>query len=98
MTVSVSPDMPVGPYLLRLQARATAEGKTIVQPVKIISAAVLWRIVDNGIIDGVVNGSAAVARLVGRGLGRLQSGLARAYVATIVLGALLIIGYFVIAR
>jgi NADH-quinone oxidoreductase subunit L len=72
--------------------------KTIVQPVKIISTAVLWRIVDNGIIDGVVNGSAAVARLVGRGLGRLQSGLARAYVATIVLGALLIIGYFVIAR
>jgi hypothetical protein len=37
MTVSVPPDMPVGPYLLRLQARATVEGKSVVQSVDVMS-------------------------------------------------------------
>ena len=52
--------------------------------------------VDVQIIDGAVNGAAQVAGLLGSTLRYLQSGLARSYVAVLVFGALLIIGYFVI--
>jgi NADH-quinone oxidoreductase subunit L len=87
------------PRLLEEKYRVDeAYDKGIVQSIKVVSVAVLWKVVDNKLIDGAVNGAARVAGLAGRGLGHLQSGLARGYVATIVLGALLIIGYFVIAR
>jgi len=43
-----------------------------------------------------VNGAAKVAAAAGQGMRYLQSGLARSYVAVVILGALLIIGYFVI--
>jgi NADH-quinone oxidoreductase subunit L len=68
----------------------------IVQPIKQGSTNVLWKIVDVHIIDGAVNGAGHLASLLGTGLRYLQSGLARSYVAVLVLGALLIIGYFVI--
>jgi NADH-quinone oxidoreductase subunit L len=69
---------------------------TVVQPIKLGSKNVLWRIVDVNIIDGAVNGAGYLASRLGRGMRQLQSGLARSYVAFVVLGALLIIGYFVI--
>src|SRR5712692_6299688 len=68
----------------------------VVQPIKQGSTNVLWKIVDVHIIDGAVNGAGHLASLLGTGLRYLQSGLARSYVAVLVLGALLIIGYFVI--
>jgi len=68
---------------------------TIVQPIKQGSTSVLWKIIDVHIIDGAVNGAGHLASMVGGGLRYLQSGLARSYVAVLVLGALLIIGYFV---
>ncbi|HWO00933.1 MAG TPA: NADH-quinone oxidoreductase subunit L [Blastocatellia bacterium] len=67
----------------------------VIQPIKVGSKNVLWRIVDVHIIDGAVNGAGHLATLLGRGMRYLQSGLARSYVAFVVLGALLIIGYFV---
>jgi NADH-quinone oxidoreductase subunit L len=68
----------------------------IVQPIKQGSISVLWKIIDVHIIDGAVNGAGHLARLLGGALRYLQSGLARSYVAVLVLGALLLIGYFVI--
>lgn len=68
---------------------------TIVQPIKQGSINVLWKIIDVHIIDGAVNGAGHLASMVGGVLRYLQSGLARSYVAVLVLGALLIIGYFV---
>jgi NADH-quinone oxidoreductase subunit L len=68
----------------------------IVQPVKLLSDRVLWKVVDIRIIDGAVNGIAALAARVGNGLRQMQSGLARGYAAVVILGALIIIGYFVL--
>jgi NADH-quinone oxidoreductase subunit L len=68
---------------------------TIVQPIRQGSTNVLWKIIDVHIIDGAVNGAGHLASMLGGGLRHLQSGLARSYVAVLVLGALLIIGYFV---
>jgi NADH-quinone oxidoreductase subunit L len=67
---------------------------TIVQPVKRASERVLWKVVDVGIIDGAVNGTAA---LVGGGSGllrRLQTGSVRAYAVGVVLGVVLVLGYY----
>lgn len=68
----------------------------IVEPIKQSSITILWKFIDVQIIDGAVNGAAQLAGLLGNILRHLQSGLARSYVAVLVFGALLIIGYFVI--
>jgi len=68
----------------------------LIQPVKNFSRGVLWKVIDVGVIDGIVNGAGLLAAQLGRGLRYFQSGLARSYVALVVLGALLLIGYFVI--
>ena len=68
---------------------------TVVQPIKQVSTNVLWKVIDVHIIDGAVNGAGHLASILGGTLRYLQSGLARSYVAVLVLGALLIIGYFV---
>jgi NADH-quinone oxidoreductase subunit L len=69
---------------------------TIIQPIKTGSTRLLWKFIDVGVIDGAVNGAGFVASRLGGLLRHLQSGLARGYVAAVVLGALIIIGYFVI--
>ena len=58
-----------------------------VAPLLFISRYVLWRVVDEGVIDGIVNGSASVARGTGSKLRELQSGNARSYASWVVLGA-----------
>jgi NADH-quinone oxidoreductase subunit L len=58
-----------------------------VAPLLFISRYVLWRVVDEGIIDGIVNGSASLARSSGSKLRELQSGNARSYASWVVLGA-----------
>jgi NADH-quinone oxidoreductase subunit L len=68
----------------------------VVQPIKQGSISVLWKVIDIRLIDGAVNGAGQLASLLGTTLRYMQSGLARSYVAVLVLGALLIIGYFVI--
>lgn len=50
----------------------------IVQPIKNGSHYLLWRIVDNGVIDGIVNGVAAVIQIIGGTLRRLQTGVVQA--------------------
>jgi NADH-quinone oxidoreductase subunit L len=59
----------------------------IVQPLLWISTNVLWHVVDEGIIDGAVNGSGRVARNSGSKLRELQSGNARSYASWVVIGA-----------
>lgn len=68
----------------------------IIQPVKKGSASILWKIIDVKIIDGFVNAVGAMAKQLGGAMRYMQSGLARSYVAFVVLGALLIIGYFIL--
>jgi NADH-quinone oxidoreductase subunit L len=73
-----------------------AYNATIIQPIKQGSTNILWKFIDVKIIDGLVNGAATFANSIGGALRYLQSGLARSYVAMVVIGALLIIGYFIL--
>jgi NADH-quinone oxidoreductase subunit L len=64
----------------------------IVRPVAWLSRAVLWRGVDQGVVDGAaVNGAAVVARLLGSGLRLLQTGQVGVYVVLFLVGALWIL-------
>jgi NADH-quinone oxidoreductase subunit L len=60
----------------------------IVRPLLWVSTNVLWHTVDEGIIDGTVNGSARLAREAGGKLRELQSGNARSYASWVVVGAI----------
>jgi NADH-quinone oxidoreductase subunit L len=71
-------------------------GAAVVQPVKVGSDRLLWKIIDVGIIDGAVNAAGVLASQLGSAMRHLQSGLARSYVAVVIFGALIVIGYFVI--
>jgi NADH-quinone oxidoreductase subunit L len=73
-----------------------AYNAAVVQPIKVGSTNILWKIIDVGIIDGAVNAAGFMASRLGGALRYLQSGLARSYVAVVIFGALLLIGYFVI--
>jgi NADH-quinone oxidoreductase subunit L len=59
----------------------------IVRPLLWISTNVLWHVVDEGLIDGTVNGTATVARGSGSQARKLQSGNTRSYAAWVILGA-----------
>jgi NADH-quinone oxidoreductase subunit L len=66
----------------------------IVQPIRIVSTEGLWKIVDARLIDGSVNG---VGRIVSGGSGilrRAQTGSVRAYAASLFLGVVAILGYY----
>ena len=61
--------------------------RVIVRPLMWMSDLVLWKVVDNGVIDGAgVNGSATVARLVGWVGSRIQNGRVGTYVLFFVVG------------
>ena len=66
----------------------------IVQPIKNGSHYLLWRIVDNGIIDGIVNGVGSIIRFIGGTLRRLQTGLVQVYIVSMVFGIVLFLAYY----
>jgi len=67
--------------------------RAIVNPTYQLSRNVLWRAVDNGLIDGFfVNGSAAVARAFGWVGSRVQSGAVGTYAWVLVIGVLAVLG------
>jgi NADH-quinone oxidoreductase subunit L len=106
-----SPDTPKklaqslrGPYTLILHKYYVDElyNTAIVQPLLWISTNILWHVVDEGLIDGTVNGTARVARESGAQLREIQSGNARTYASWVVIGAvgvtLLMLGLWGIGR
>ena len=78
-----------GPYTLLLNKYYVDEIylALIVRPLLWFSTNVLWHVVDEGMIDGTVNGAAHIAREAGGELRKLQSGNARSYAAWVVIGA-----------
>jgi NADH-quinone oxidoreductase subunit L len=66
----------------------------IVQPIKRLSAALLWRGVDAGVIDGMVNGVGGLVRGASGVMRRLQTGSVRAYAASLFFGVVVILGYY----
>ena len=66
----------------------------IVQPIKLGSTYILWRGFDAGIIDGLVNGVGHAVRGSSATLRRLQTGSIRAYAASLFIGVVLILGWY----
>ncbi|MEO8573504.1 MAG: NADH-quinone oxidoreductase subunit L [Pyrinomonadaceae bacterium] len=67
----------------------------IVDPLTSLSREGLWKGFDLGFIDGVVNGIGYFVTEVGKGLRQVQVGFVRTYAAIILLGALVVLGYFI---
>jgi NADH-quinone oxidoreductase subunit L len=70
-------------------------GAIFVKPLLALSTVVLWRGVDQGVIDGLVNGAGSASQGVGGELRRMQSGNIRSYAAWVAIGAAAILGYMV---
>jgi NADH-quinone oxidoreductase subunit L len=67
---------------------------TVVNPIKAISEDGLWRGADVKVIDGAVNGVATIVDEGASVLRRLQSGSVRTYAGSVVLGVVVILGYY----
>ena len=70
-------------------------GAAVVRPLIDGSRAVLWKFIDQGLIDGTVNESAVAARDVSNSFRRMQSGNIRSYAGWIAAGAAVVIAYMV---
>ena len=68
----------------------------IVQPIKRTSGRVLWKQVDAGVIDGMVNGAGATVRGGAALMRLLQTGSVRAYAASLFVGVLLVLAYYLV--
>jgi NADH-quinone oxidoreductase subunit L len=66
----------------------------IVQPIRIISEDGLWRGLDVRVIDGAVNGAGALVVDAAQRLRRLQTGSVRVYAASLFLGVVTVLGYY----
>jgi NADH-quinone oxidoreductase subunit L len=67
---------------------------TIVQPIKRLSAGLLWKGIDAGLIDGAVNGTGAFVGAGSSVLRRWQTGSVRVYAASVFVGVVTVLGYY----
>ena len=67
---------------------------TLVQPIRIVSEDGLWKGIDERVIDGTVNGVGEAVGGCSELLRRIQTGSVRTYAASLVLGVVLILGYW----
>ena len=67
---------------------------TIVQPIRVVSQEGLWRGFDVRVIDGAVNGTATIVAASAAVLRRLQTGSVRAYASSLVVGVVVVLGYY----
>jgi NADH-quinone oxidoreductase subunit L len=65
----------------------------IIQPVRLFSTHILWRLFDQNVIDRAVNTTAYVARTVGNSIRPLQNGLTQNYALIFTLGTFLILWF-----
>ena len=68
--------------------------EALVQPIKALSEGALWRGLDATVIDGAVNGAGIIVSESGSAVRRAQTGSVRAYAASVLLGAVLVVGYY----
>jgi len=67
----------------------------LIRPILWLSGTVLWKIMDEKVIDGTVNGVATVVKGCGNGMRRLQTGYLQNYALAVLIGLSLIISYLV---
>ena len=70
-------------------------GLLLVKPLLALSTVVFWRGVDQGIIDGLVNGAGSASKGIGNELRRMQSGNIRSYAAWVAIGGAAVIAYMI---
>ena len=66
-----------------------------VKPLIALSSIVFWRGIDQGVIDGTIDGSAATARELSDEVRQMQSGNVRSYAGWVAVGATAVIVYMV---
>ena len=86
-----------GIYLLVLHKYYVDEGygAVFVKPLLALSTVVFWRGVDQGIIDGLVNGAGATSKSIGNELRRMQSGNIRSYAAWVAIGSAAVVVFMI---
>ncbi|MDQ7054824.1 MAG: NADH-quinone oxidoreductase subunit L [candidate division KSB1 bacterium] len=67
-----------------------------VKPFVNLSNVFFWRFFDVKIIDGIVNGVARIFGNIAAGLRRMQTGIVQMYALSLMLGAIIIFGYFIL--
>jgi NADH-quinone oxidoreductase subunit L len=84
-----------GIYMMVLHKYYVDEGygAIFVKPLLALSTVVLWRGVDQGVIDGLVNGAGATSKGIGNELRQMQSGNIRSYAAWVAIGGAAVIAY-----
>jgi NADH-quinone oxidoreductase subunit L len=68
----------------------------IVQPIRVTADRGLWRGIDIGIIDGALDGLGVFLVRLGEVVRRLQTGSVRAYAASLLVGVVLVLGYYLL--
>jgi len=68
--------------------------EVLVEPTKVLAEGALWRAIDATIIDGAVNGAAVIVGEAGGALRKVQTGSMRAYAVWVLLGVVVIVGYY----
>jgi NADH-quinone oxidoreductase subunit L len=86
-----------GIYLTVLHKYYVDEGYSalFVKPLLALSTVVFWKGVDQGVIDGLVNGAGEASKGIGNELRRMQSGNIRSYAAWVAVGGAAVIVYMV---
>jgi NADH-quinone oxidoreductase subunit L len=86
-----------GIYMMVLHKYYVDEGygAIFVKPLLALSTVVLWRGVDQGVIDGLVNGAGTASQGVGNELRQMQSGNIRSYAAWVAVGGAAIVAFMI---
>ncbi|HEY2391689.1 MAG TPA: NADH-quinone oxidoreductase subunit L [Candidatus Angelobacter sp.] len=86
-----------GIYMMVLHKYYVDEGygAIFVKPLLALSTVVFWRGIDQGVIDGLVNGAGSTSKGIGNELRRMQSGNIRSYAAWVAIGGAAVIAYMV---
>ncbi len=69
--------------------------KFLIDPITKFSREGLWKGFDLGVIDGIIHGIGQFVTTLGSLARSIQVGFVRSYAAFILLGALIVLGYFI---
>ncbi len=75
-----------------------AYDKAVVNPILKTSDSFLWKIADNKIIDGMVNGTASLIDFISQKIRKVQTGVAQFYAVVMMLGIVLALFWIIFGR
>lgn len=71
--------------------------RVLLIPILVTSRQVLWQVVDAVVIDGVVNGTARAAQIIGEAHGRIAWGRVQVYAISIAVGAAILVSAYALS-